>query len=137
MTLTAPRCQLPRLIIADDDPVALSVLDASLADAFDIVGMADGGEAAVDLARETQPDAALVDVEMPNGDGLRAVQGIHEVAPDTAIVVLSVDESQHMVRRLVQAGAIAYRRKGIAPQLLVRSLIESIDAHAATRQEHL
>lgn len=85
------------------------------------------------LARECQPDAALVDVEMPAGGGLRAVRGIHDVAPDTAIVVLSVDESDALVRELIQAGATAYLRKGVAPQLLSDALMDSIEAHAVGR----
>jgi DNA-binding NarL/FixJ family response regulator len=61
---------------------------------------------------------------------LRAVRGILEVAPDTAIVVLSGDESDRVVRELIQTGAIAYRRKGLAPDVLAESLTESISAHA-------
>jgi DNA-binding NarL/FixJ family response regulator len=60
---------------------------------------------------------------------MHAVRGILEVAPDTAIVVLSGDESDSLVRELMQAGAIAYRRKGLAPQVLAESLTESIKAH--------
>jgi DNA-binding NarL/FixJ family response regulator len=120
---------LPQLMIADDDPVVQSILDMSLSHGFDVVGLAADGEQAVELARVSQPDAALVDVEMPAGGGLRAVRGIHEVAPDTAIVVLSVDESDGVVRELMQAGATAYLRKGVAPQVLVDTLMDSIDAH--------
>jgi DNA-binding NarL/FixJ family response regulator len=67
---------------------------------------------------------------MPKGGGLSAVRGIHDVAPATAIVVLSSDESDTVVRELMQAGAMAYLRKGSAPQVLADSLTESIEAHA-------
>jgi DNA-binding NarL/FixJ family response regulator len=136
MTSVAPGAHLPRLMIADDDPLVRSVLGMSLSHAFDVVGVARDSEEAVELARTSQPDAALVDVVMPKGGGLRAVRGILEVAPDTAIVVLSGDESDAGVRELMQAGAIAYRRKGVAPQVLAESLIQSIDAHASERREH-
>jgi len=126
---------LPRLMIADDDPVVQSLLDMSLSEEFDVVGLAADGEQAVELAKASKPDAALVDVEMPAGGGLRAVQGIHEVAPETAIVVLSVDESDGVVRELLQAGATAYLRKGVAPQVLADTLLDSIDAHAVERHE--
>jgi DNA-binding NarL/FixJ family response regulator len=133
MTSVAPANHLPRLMIADDDPVVQSMLGMSLAQGFDVVGVASDSEEAIELARTSQPDAALVDVEMPKGGGLRAVHGILEVAPNTAIVVLSVDESDASVRELIQAGAIAYRRKGVAPRALAESLTESIKARAVER----
>src|SRR5271156_691425 len=116
---------LPRLMIADDDPVVQSMLDMSLGREFDVIALAVDGEEAVELAKISQPDAALVDVEMPEGGGLRAVRGIREVAPDTAIVVLSIDESDGVVRELLQAGATAYLRKGVAPQVLTDTLLGS------------
>jgi DNA-binding NarL/FixJ family response regulator len=127
--------QRPRLMIADDDPVVQSMLGMSLAEGFDVVGTAADGDEAIELAEATRPDAALVDVEMPGGGGLHAVRGILEVAPDTAIVVLSVDESDTTVRELIQAGAIAYRRKGVSVQALAESLTDSIKARAAERRE--
>lgn len=121
----------PRLMIADDDPVVQSVLGTSLGDEFEIVGVAVDSDEAIELAKSSQPDAALVDVEMPKGGGLHAVRGIRNVAPSTAIVVLSVDESDGVVRELIQAGAMAYCRKGVTPQALASSLAESIKAHSA------
>lgn len=123
----------PRLMIADDDPVVQSVLDLSLSSKFDVVGVATDSDAAIELARECQPDAAIIDVDMPMGGGLSAVRGIVEVAPDTAIVVLSGDESDRVVRELIQAGAITYRRKGVAMDVLAESLTHSIRAHADRR----
>jgi DNA-binding NarL/FixJ family response regulator len=130
---SAPAEDRPRLLIADDNPVVRSMLSMSLAGGFDVVGVAGDSEEAVELARATQPDAAVVDVEMPKGGGLSAVRGILEVAPDTAIVVLSADESDGVVRDLMQAGAIAYLRKGVALHVLTESLTESIEAHAHGR----
>ncbi len=129
MSSPAPSSR-PRLMIADDDPVVRSLLSASLCNAFDVVGVASDGDEAVALARASQPDAAVIDVEMPGGGGLRAVEGIVDAAPGTAIVVLSGDESDKVVRELMQAGATAYRRKGISPELLAGSLTDSIEAHA-------
>lgn len=121
-------------MIADDDPVVQSMLSLSLGARFDIVGAAADGEEAIELARVWQPDAALVDVQMPKGGGLRAVRGIREVAPATAIVVLSGYRSHGVVRELTRAGAIAYRRKGVTPDALAQALNDSIEAHAAERR---
>lgn len=122
-----------RVIVADDDPVVGSMFSMVLGDDFEVVGVAGDGEEAIELARGTQPDAALVDVDMPKGGALRAVPGILEVAPDTAIVVLSGDESDHVVRELMAAGAIAYRRKGVAPEVVAESLRASIKLRASER----
>ena len=124
----------PRLVIADDDPVVQLVLSMSLERQFDVVGVAADGEEAVDLALAMQPDAALIDVEMPKGGGLRAVQGIREVAPETAIVILSRYQSHGVVHELTEAGAIAYRRKGVPPDVLADALTESIKVHFAERR---
>ncbi len=111
------------------------MLGMALGEAFEVVGVAADSEAAVELARTSQPDAAIVDVVMPKGGGVRAVRGILEVAPDTAIVILSGDESDASVRELMRAGAIAYRRKGVAPAVLAESLIDSIDVCARERRD--
>jgi DNA-binding NarL/FixJ family response regulator len=132
---TATRARHPRLVIADDDPVVQLVLSMSLEREFDVVGVAADGEEAVDLALAMQPDAALIDVEMPKGGGLRAVQGIRQVAPGAAIVILSRYQSHGVVHELTEAGAIAYRRKGVAPDVLAEALTESIKVHLAERRE--
>jgi DNA-binding NarL/FixJ family response regulator len=123
----------PRLMIADDDPVVRSMLDMSLGGQFDVVGVAVDSDEAIELARERQPDAAIVDVDMPKGGGLRAVRGIVDVAPDTAIVILSGDESDAVVRELILAGAMAYQRKGGPQDAIAQSLNDSITAHANER----
>jgi len=131
----APAGICPRLMIADDDPVVQMMLGMALGDEFEIVGIAGDSEQAVDVARSNQPDAALVDVVMPKGGGLRAVLGILEVAPATAIVVLSGYKADGVVNELIKAGAIAYRRKGVAPSALAEALSESIKVHTAERRE--
>ena len=120
----------PRLMIADDDPVVQTMLDLSLSSEFDVVGVAADSDEAIELARQSQPDAAIIDVAMPMGGGLSAVRGIAAVAPDTAIVMLSGDESDSVVRELMQAGATTYRRKGVPLEVLAESLTDSIRAHA-------
>jgi DNA-binding NarL/FixJ family response regulator len=131
----ASTCHLPRLVIADDDPVVQTMLGMSLGREFDVVGVAGDGEEAIELARVQQPDAALIDVVMPKGGGLRAVRGIASVAPDTAIVMLSGNRAHGLVAQLLRSGAVAYRSKGVAPQALTEALIQSITVHTAERRE--
>jgi DNA-binding NarL/FixJ family response regulator len=122
-------------VIADDDPVVQLLLSMSLGSKFEVVGIAADGEEAIDLVRRKQPDVALVDVVMPRGGGARAVRGIVEVAPGTAIVMLSGHNASAAVSRLLQAGAVVYRRKGVQADVLAEALAQSIETHTAERRE--
>lgn len=131
-----PAGDRPRLVIADDDPVVQSVLGMSLSRDFELVGLAADGEEAIEVVKDSRPHAALVDIAMPRGGGPRAVRGIVDAAPETAIVLLSGQWSR-LVNELIDAGAIGFRRKGIAPQALAEALIESIRIHTAERRESM
>jgi DNA-binding NarL/FixJ family response regulator len=121
----------PRLLVADDDLVVQSMLAGRLSRDFDIVGFALDADQAIALAERHLPDVALIDVEMPGGGGLRATREMHARTPGVAIVALSADESDSVVRAMLQAGAMAYVRKGTAAHELVAILRSSISAHAA------
>lgn len=120
----------PTLLIADDDPVIRSTLTMALERQFEVVSVVSDSDRAVDAAREFQPDVALVDVQMPGGGGRSAVRGITEVSPNTAVVVLSGDESDSVVRELIISGAMTYVRKGLPLQELSNVLHKSIRAHS-------
>ena len=90
-----------------------TALSAQLKDAFRIVAVAEDASAAIALAEEHQPDAALLDVDMPNGGAREAVPQIAARSPGTSIVILSGDETREIVLELISAGAIAYVRKGV------------------------
>ena len=97
---------------------------------FEVVAVADGTAEAIALAEEQQPDVALIDVEMPGGGGLEAVQQISKRSPGTCIVMLSADESRNHVFELLSAGAIAYIRKGTSGPEIVRTLTDAIATHS-------
>jgi DNA-binding NarL/FixJ family response regulator len=117
-------------MIADDDLIVTTLLGASLGREFELVGVAGDGEGAIELAGATQPDVALIDVQMPKGGAPRAVPGILRVAPQVAIVVLSGDESGPVVHELIAAGAVAFCRKGIDPDELAGVLRSAVEARA-------
>lgn len=125
----------PSLMIADDDPVVRAMLANQLGERFQLVGFAADADEAIALAEDRQPDAALIDVQMPAGGGLRATVEIRARAPRTAIVVLSADEQRDSVLRLLRAGAVCYARKGASTALLAAKVSDSIDAHALARCE--
>ena len=97
---------------------------------FEVVGQAADAAEAIELARRLHPDAALVDLNMPGGGGRTAIPGIVAASPKTAIVVISSDEEDSIVREVLIAGAVAYVRKGTDPSETLR---RAIVAHADTR----
>jgi two-component system, NarL family, response regulator DesR len=119
----------PRLLIADDDQIVSATLTAQLRAEFEVVGAAADGDRAIELAQAVQPDVALVDVQMPGGGGLHTTRGITEVSPQTAIVILSVDESDQSVIEFMNAGAMTYLRKGTPAAEIAQRLHRSIAAH--------
>ncbi len=120
----------PTLLIADDDPVVRSMLSLTLERQFRIVAAVPDSEQAVATSAALRPNVALIDVQMPGGGARTAVRGIAGASPDTAVVVLSGDESDGLVRELMIAGAMTYVRKGIAPHELAEVLHRSIRARA-------
>jgi DNA-binding NarL/FixJ family response regulator len=133
MTAPVPADSTPRarLLIADDEPLVRSMLQAQLETDFEIVACAADADEAIELARTHQPDAAIVDVEMPGGGGLRATREIGSCSPGTAVLVLSSDESDAGVLAMLQAGAVSYFRKGLRAGELASALRETIAAHAS------
>ncbi len=128
------RAARARLLVADDEPLVRAMLLAQLQPDFEVVAAAADADEAIALAREHQPDAAIVDVEMPGGGGLRATREIRACSPGTAVLVLSSDESDAGVLAMLEAGAVSYFRKGLAARALSEALNESIDAHAKLSQ---
>ncbi len=89
---------------------------------FTVVGTADHGQAAVDLAHELKPDIAVLDVAMPGMNGLAATRAIRAEVPETQVVILSMYEGEEYLREALQAGASAYILKRAAAKELVSAI---------------
>jgi DNA-binding NarL/FixJ family response regulator len=89
---------------------------------FSVVGEAPDGHAAVRLARETDPDVVLLDIAMPEMDGLEAIPHIRRAAPRTRVVMLSGFGEEVMSDKSLRLGADAYVVKGHMTDDLVRTL---------------
>ena len=119
------------LLIADDDGFVRSALTAQLGGDFQIVAVAKTATEAIKLGEEYRPDVALIDLEMPDGGARAAVPQIVSRSPDTSIVILSGDESRRMVLELLDAGAIAYLRKGLTGAEISVTLTNALRAKTA------
>ena len=119
-----------RVLIADDsDDVRLLVrMKLEMHCVADVVGEAEDGLAAVELASTLQPDLVLLDLAMPRMDGLEALPLIREAAPKARVVVLSGFDENTMASRALAAGAMRYVEKGIALADLAKLLDEVFDS---------
>ena len=112
-----------RILIVDDHPLTRDALAALLAqNGFDVIGQASGGQEAIEIARELQPDLVLLDLSMPEMDGLTALPLIREVSPESEIVVLTASEDEDNLLGAIRAGAAGYLLKSEPPERIVSFL---------------
>lgn len=129
-----------RLLIVDDHQFFRWGLRlACELEGFEVVGEAENGQEAVELARRTQPDVVLMDIEMPILDGVQATALITQENPGSRVIVLTVYQDDEYVFEAIKAGAWGYLLKGVDEQGLieaVRAVYRGdvlIDAHVAAR----
>lgn len=106
--------QIVSLLVAEDSPHLLSALEdmASTDPALNLVGSASDAGEALEIAANQKPSVGLVDVKMPKGGGLRVVEEIGKVSPDTRVLVFSAHGDVETVQTLLVAGAVGYLIKG-------------------------
>lgn len=98
-----------RLMLADDHRMLREGLRRLLTDeGFDVVGEAGDGDEAVRMADDLRPDVVLMDVTMPDVDGVEATRRIHAAHPDVRIVMLTMHADQTVIAEAIRAGASGY-----------------------------
>jgi two-component system, NarL family, response regulator NreC len=112
---------LVRILIADDHPFMRTGLRHVLEEhpGFRIIGEAADGREAVQIAQKEKPEIAILDVGMPNLNGIEAARQICDSVPGTAIIVLSMHSDESYVLRALKAGARAYLLKQSAESDLI------------------
>lgn len=112
-----------RVLIADDHEVVRSGLAGLLAGTdVEIVGQAANGRETLDQAGALHPDVVLIDVRMPEVDGLTALEQLRTTAPETRVVVLSTYDNPTYMARALALGAYDYLLKGCTRDELLHSL---------------
>jgi two-component system, NarL family, nitrate/nitrite response regulator NarL len=121
-----------RVLIVDDHPLTRDALAGLLAHhGFNVVGEAASGEAAIEVARELQPDLVLLDLSMPGIGGLEALPLLREVAPDCEVVMLTASVAEENLLASIRAGAAGYLLKTEPPERIVEFLRGAADGEAA------
>ena len=112
-----------RILIVDDHPLTRDALAGLLAqNGFDVVGQAGSGEEAIAAVRALAPDLVLLDLSMPDMDGLTALPLLREASPDTEVVVLTASEDEGNLLGAIRGGAAGYLLKSEPPERIVAFL---------------
>lgn len=115
-----------RVVVADDHEVVrrgvVSLLESQ--GGCSVVGEAANGREAVMLARTLKPDVVVLDISMPELSGIEATRQILEAVPETEVLILTMHESDALVRRLLEAGARGY----VSKSDVGRNLIDAVQA---------
>jgi len=120
------RWKVLRILIADDHEVARRGIRAVLEShaGWEVCAEAKDGREAVDLAAVAKPDVVLLDIGMPNLNGLEAARQILSVAPRVAILILTMHDSDNVVKEVLRAGARGFLLKSDAG----RDLVSAVEA---------
>jgi DNA-binding NarL/FixJ family response regulator len=115
---------MPRVIVVDDHAVIRRGVQGILSafPEWELCGEAENGQEGVKLAETVRPEIVIMDVSMPGLNGLEASRIIHNILPDTKILLLTLHSSTELVRSAFRAGARGYVLKSDAEHELVRAL---------------
>jgi two-component system response regulator DesR len=113
-----------RVLLAEDQAMVRGALSAllSLEDDIEIVAEASRGDEILPAALDTLPDVALLDIEMPGGDGLEAAAVLHEQLPSCRVVILTTFGRSGYLRRAMESGAAGFLLKDAPASELAKAI---------------
>jgi DNA-binding NarL/FixJ family response regulator len=127
-----------KVLIADDHEVVRSGLVSLLADSdVKVVAEAADGNEAVKMAVKHKPDVVLLDIRMPENDGLEALEKIHRELPETRVVMLSTYDNPTYVARAVALGASDYVLKGASRRELIATITAAAEGKSPSETGQL
>jgi two-component system response regulator DesR len=113
-----------RVLLAEDQAMVRGALSAllSLEDDIEIVAEASRGDQVLPAALDTLPDVALLDIEMPGGDGLEAAAVLHERLPSCLVVILTTFGRSGYLKRAMESGAVGFLLKDAPASELTKAI---------------
>jgi DNA-binding NarL/FixJ family response regulator len=113
-----------RVMIVDDDDLMRAGLRSVLSsdDTIDVIGEAADGRSAIDRARHGRPDVVLMDVRMPELDGIAATRELVAAAQETKVLIVSTFEHDEYVFGALKAGASGFLLKRTSPEALIAAI---------------
>ena len=118
-----------RVLIAEDDPLVAITLSDQLAElGHNVVAVASDGREAIDMAMRDRPEIALLDIKMPNVDGITAAEEI-AAALDIPMLMLTAYNDRPLVMRAAEAGALGYLLKPISSEELAAAMRLAVARH--------
>ncbi len=122
-----------RVLLVDDHHIVRqgirSILDSDRS--FSVVGEAADGASALRAVAELLPDVVLLDIKLPDVDGVEVCRRIHQMRPQTAVLVLSAFIDQNLVNACLQAGARGYLLKDAENLRLKEQIVAVVQGYAA------
>jgi len=129
--------QTIRVMLVDDHNVVRSGLATFLKayDELELVGEARNGLEAVDLCRQKKPDVILMDLMMPEMDGIAATRAILAETPDIKIIAMTSFEEEQLVKGVLSAGAISYLLKNVTSDELAKAIRDAVSGRSTLSPE--
>lgn len=118
-----------RVVVAEDESlIRMDIVETLRDQGFEVVGEAGDGNKAVEFAFELKPDLMVMDIKMPDLDGLSAAEKIAELR--IPVVLLTAFSQQELVTRAAEVGAMAFLVKPFSPQDLLPAIEIALSRHA-------
>jgi DNA-binding NarL/FixJ family response regulator len=113
-----------RVLLVDDHIVLLEGMSRiiEIEEDMEIVGQATNGSEAVSLVEKNKPDVVIMDINMPEMDGLQATHRIKEISPQTEVLILTMFDKEEYLFRVIKAGASGYLLKDSPSYEVIRAI---------------
>ncbi len=126
-----------RVLIVDDHSLFRRVVREVLDEhpQLSIVGEAATGTSALTMVLELQPDIIVLDLQLPDTDGITMTQQVLQILPEARIVILGIAATEEMIIEAVRAGAFGFLTKDIEPEALARAIVGVADGQIAMSRQ--